>query len=367
MNQQNNRGYQNGRTPSRPPQRKQKLRFNPNKEGMQALLIVVLAAILIIVLLVLTIKGIANAISGPDETTTESTTTAETTTAAPVIVKKWYDDYLKEAKPSSDVAVGELALVNFENKYDLTDSIASKLTSLYGTDGHGTTFVLNNSDMKIRRDILPYLRTMLEDLNAASPNLGTTKEEDRVLITSGYRSTSYQQDLYNKQVTDNYVAVPGHSEHHTGYAVDLKVFTSKSATVEFRDDEQAWMEANCADYGFIRRYDGAKFELTGILDETWHFRYVGIPHAKYITENGLCMEEYLQMLREDYNIETCEAPLTITVSGSGDDAAVDTYEVYYVPVSLDSTTDIPVPKASDVKDVSISGDNMSGFIVTVQK
>ena len=348
---------------NRPPQRKKKkLYFKPNKEGMQALLILLLIAALVITLLVLTIKGIANAIGGNEEKT-EQTTTAETTTEPPVVAK-WYDDYVKQTVPTEDINVGELILVNFEYKYDHTDAIASKLSGLYNTTGYGKYFVLKDSGMKIRRDIVTNLREMLTALVDASPTLGTTSEHDRVMIVSGHRSTDYQQGLYDKQVVDNYVAVPGHSEHHTGYAVDLKVFTSKQTTVEFRDDEQAWMEANCADYGFVVRYDGAKFDLTGILDETWHFRYVGKPHAQYMTENGLCLEEYITLMSTTYNIETCEAPLSYTV-GEGNEQTE--YEIYYVPASLDSITEIPVPKADTVKDISISGDNVNGFIVTVTK
>ncbi len=347
----------------RPPQRKKKkLRFKPNKEGMQALLILLLIAALIITLLVLTIKGIVNAVT-KDSETTEETTTEETTTE-PIPVVTWHDDYVKQTVSTADVAVGDLILVNFENKYDLTDSIASKLSGLYNTKGYGDYFVLKDSGMKIRRDILANLRDMITALVDASPTLGTTSEHDRVIIVSGYRSTDYQQGIYDKQVEDNYVAVPGHSEHHTGYAVDLKVFTAKQAIVEFRDEEQSWMEANCADYGFIVRYDGAKFELTGILDETWHFRYVGKPHAQYMFENGLCLEEYLELLRTAYNIEDCEAPLTYT-TGEGDEQTE--YDIYYVPASIDSITEIPVPKSDTVQDISISGDNMNGFIVTVTK
>ena len=346
----------------RPPQKKKKIRFKPNKEGMQALVILVLIVALVITLLVLTIKGIANAIGGANEETTESTTEASTTEAPPA--PKWYDDYVKQTVSTADVAAGELILVNFDYKYDLTDAIASKLSGLYSTTGYGKYFVLKDSGMKIRRDIMTNLREMITALVDANPTLGTTSEHDRVMIVSGYRSTDYQQGLYDKQVTDNYVAVPGHSEHHTGYAVDLKVFTAKQTTVEFREEEQAWMEANCADYGFILRYDGAKFELTGILDETWHYRYVGKPHAQYMTENGLCLEEYISLLSTTYNTETCEAPLTY-ITGEGDTQTE--YEIYYVPASIDSITEIPVPKADTVSDISISGDNVNGFIVTITK
>ncbi len=373
MNQNNRTPDGTYRTPQgqprpsgqRPPQkkRKKKIRITPNKEGMIALAIVLLGAALIIALLIFTVKGIVNLVGGADETTTTETTTAETTTET-IAAAKWYDDYVKQAVSSADVSVGDLILVNFEHNYELTDSFSTKLKSLYNEKGYGQYFVLKDSELKVRRDIVEPLREMLTALVDNSTTLGITKEHDRVIIVSGHRSTEYQQGLYDNAVEDNYVAIPGHSEHHTGYAVDLKVYTSSGKTVEFREDEQAWMEANCADYGFIVRYDGAKFELTGILDETWHFRYVGKPHAQYMTENGLCMEEYLSMLSKNYNIETCEAPLSY-VTGEGEDAVE--YEIYYVPASLDTMTDIPVPKKDDVTDISISGDNMSGFIVTITK
>ncbi len=346
-------------TPNRPPQKKgKKFRFVPNKQGMIALTALLVATIAVIVLLVLAIRGIVGLVSGSADT--EETTTADTTTGTLIPTATWHDSYIKKAVTTSDVAVGDLILVNFENKYDETDEIGSKLKSLYSTTGYGEYFVLKDASMKIRSDILPTLREMITALVDASPALGKTSEHDRVMIVSGHRTLAYQQNLYDNQTEENYIAIPGHSEHHTGYAVDLKVFTARGSTVEFREDEQAWMEANCADYGFIVRYDGAKFDFTGIRDETWHFRYVGKPHAQYITEYGLCLEEYLKMLRTDYNIESCEAPLSYT---SGDTE----YEIYYVPASAEPNTDIPVPPSDSVQSISISGDNMNGFIVTVTK
>ncbi len=351
---------QNTRPPKRKP--KKKIRFTPNKEGMIALVVLLLLAALIISLLILAIKGIVGLFSSAEGTTSSETSTTETTEAP--VAAKWYDDYIKKPVSSGDVSVGELILVNFENKYELTDSISSKMGGLYGDEAYGRYFVLKNADIQIRRDILIRLRTMIKDLVDASPTLGTTSEHDRVVIVSGYRTIAYQKNLYENQGPGNYVAEPGHSEHHSGYAVDLKVFTSGKKTIEFREEEQAWMEANCSDYGFIVRYDGAKAELTGIPDETWHFRYVGEPHAQYMTENGLCMEEYLSLLRTKFNIETCEAPLSYVVESEEGNTE---YEIYYVPASSDAMTDIPVPKATDTSHISISGDNIGGFIVTITK
>ena len=161
-----------------------------------------------------------------------------------------------------------------------------------------------------------------------------------------------------ERITGQSLAIPGHSEHHTGYAVDIKVYKTDKSTVELRSEEQAWMEAHCAEYGFVIRYDGSKYETTGILDEPWHYRYVGIPHATYMTEHNLCLEEYLELIRASHSYD--KTPLEFKV-GEKD------YLVYYVPSTEDATfTSVPVPPASEGT-YTISGDNMNGFIVTVEK
>ena len=84
-----------------------------------------------------------------------------------------------------------------------------------------------------------------------------------------------------------------------------------------------------------------------------HFRYVGVEHATYIYDNNICLDEYLELLREGHGFNN---PLTLT---AGDKE----YQVYYVKYS-GNPTQIPVLKDSNY---SISGDNMNGFIVTVEK
>ena len=53
---------------------------------------------------------------------------------------------------------------------------------------------------------------------------------------------------------------------------------------------------NAEDYGFILRYAENKTTQTGIMYEPWHFRYVGVEHAKKINELGMCLEEYIDYL-----------------------------------------------------------------------
>lgn len=131
---------------------------------------------------------------------------------------------------------------------------------------------------------------MLEDCTAAgiaynfNSAYRTIKEQTEILETR----TAEHMQTYNlsyeeaKQKALETVALPGTSEHHLGLAVDL---LGKEAI--------PWFQEHCWDYGFILRYTAEKYPITGIVDEPWHFRYVGVEVAKDIQASGLCLEEYL--------------------------------------------------------------------------
>ena len=80
------------------------------------------------------------------------------------------------------------------------------------------------------------------------------------------------------------MAVPGYSEHQAGLAVDINGATY---------DLYFWLQENSYKYGFIFRYPGSKTEITGVAEEVWHYRYVGVEAATEMYEKGLCLEEYL--------------------------------------------------------------------------
>lgn len=135
------------------------------------------------------------------------------------------------------------------------------------------------------------------------------------MICSSYRSWERQSTLFAKQVEkqqnmglsyeDAYekaktvVAFPGTSEHQTGLAADL-VATSHQLLDDSQEQtaEQQWLMEHCWEYGFILRYPKNKSEITGIIYEPWHYRYVGNEVAEYIHENDLCLEEYWERLEE---------------------------------------------------------------------
>lgn len=125
------------------------------------------------------------------------------------------------------------------------------------------------------------------------------------VVASGYRTAQEQQQIYDDKLnaykaeglsdaearaeTDCWVAAPGTSEHQLGLAVDINADGVHSAGEEV----YAWLKDNAHLYGFINRYPADKTELTGVSNEPWHYRYVGVDAATAIYGQGVCLEEYL--------------------------------------------------------------------------
>ena len=125
------------------------------------------------------------------------------------------------------------------------------------------------------------------------------------IICSGYRDYRYQQFIYAKNVREEgeeyaskYVALPGTSEHQTGFAIDISAFHNGEYSDDLTEGEIEWLKANAYKFGFILRYPLGKEEITGYNYEPWHYRYVG-PLAKELYDNNLTLEEYY--LSKDYS------------------------------------------------------------------
>lgn len=239
---------------------------------------------------------------------------------------------------------GELILVNnwtayrFPAEQALSNIYAEKTGSYYVRD---TTVFLAPAAMAA-------LNGMMDDFRAQ----GGSKT---VNVVAGYRTAEDQQHLFDQSAERNglahaekFVAKPGGSEHHTGYAVDLHIRHEDGTSEEYTGTgEYAWINEHCQDYGFVVRYDRAKADLTGIDNEPWHFRYVGIPHAARMAEEDLCLEEYVEELKQ----YTFDQPLTIR-------CAAGTYAVWYTP-----GTAAYLP---DSGEYTVSGNNVDGVVVTVR-
>ena len=131
------------------------------------------------------------------------------------------------------------------------------------------------------------------------------------VVRAGYRSQATQEYLYEEkiqewiddegysreeaeEVASTIVAYPGTSEHQLGLSADIadRDFPYLNAS-QADSPTQQWLMEHCQEYGFILRFPDGKSDLTGIIFEPWHYRYVGKEAAAEIMERGICLEEYL--------------------------------------------------------------------------
>ena len=176
-----------------------------------------------------------------------------------------------------------------------------------------------------------------------------------IVPVSGWRSRAEQQTIWDdtwakegEAFTRQYVALPGCSEHQTGLAIDLG---AQADHIDFirphfpHDGPCGQFRKLAADYGFIQRYRREKESITGIAEEPWHFRYVGAPHARLMEDNGLCLEEYADFLRQ--------GPRTCTLPNG------ERVRVSWLPCP-GKTVEAELPSPC----CQVSGDNADGFILT---
>lgn len=211
----------------------------------------------------------------------------------------------------------------------------------------------------MKRDAMNVLQLVFNRISAGNS----------IVPVSGYRSSEEQTDIYNTSLKDNgeiftkkYVALPNHSEHQTGLAIDLGLnkeeidficpdFPYEGICHEFRKA--------VPDYGFIERYSKDKEKITGISHEPWHFRYVGYPHSKIMKEKEMSLEEYTEFIKSYRYDRRFVYKQTIGARAKSRTEV----EIHYIPANGDiTTTTLP-----DNCVYQISGNNVDGFIATVWK
>ena len=260
---------------------------------------------------------------------------------------------------NADVHNGPLVLVNNYNAFEGTES---DLVSLYEVkmNRESHSFSVSDSELKVKPEMADALISMLDDFYEAT-------YDDNILVISGYRTKEKQQELYDMYETaendeeseegegeekQQRAAKAGYSEHQTGYGVDFELYdgTDYDGTGVY-----SWIDEHCAEYGLILRYPDGKTDITEIMFEPWHYRYVGEPHATYIMQNKICLEEYIDLLK-GYTFEGEHLLLK--------DAKGNSYEIYYYPADAgQSNTLVPLP--ADAAEYTILGNNVDGFIVTL--
>ncbi len=183
----------------------------------------------------------------------------------------------------------------------------------------------------------------------------------RMVAVSGFRTEEEQKEIYVDSIAENglaftrqYVAKPMASEHQSGLAIDIG---EQADSIDFispsfpNEGVCGEFKALAERYGFVRRYDQDKTHITGISEEPWHFRYVGIPHAKLMNRLSYCLEEYIDFLG---GFEMNHKHLIV-------DEKEQIVEIYFVKIG---ETPSKLFIAKD-KNYELSGNNKDGVIVTI--
>lgn len=291
----------------------------------------------------------ANAPEVPQITTTAPNKEQQTTTPKPEstttptleAATSANSDFTTVSYASEEAYKGDLVLVNHDYEYFFPEGDIEPITIVGNRNDY---YQAGDYVTQLDKEVLVQLNALMEDY-AKAQNKTTTD----VFVQDGFRTYDEQVRRHSNGKSKTFSA--GHTDYHTGRTFDMFLMDSDSSTgyAYFTADE--WFSENCGKYGFILRYPEGKKEETGENPRTYTYRYVGIPHAIYINEQQICLEEYIEKVKGHTN----EEPLEITADGQK-------YNVYYVPAAENGGTEIPVPT---VKPYTVSGCNAGGFIVTV--
>ena len=179
-------------------------------------------------------------------------------------------------------------LVNKQNK--IKESYLKKIKLINTKD-------INNKDVLIEKETYENYLKLKDFLKEKNIEIG---------ISSAYRSIEDQEKIYNEflekygeKYTKTHVAVPYTSEHHTGLCLDINVkvngcFPKDNYELEEQKEYYESIYKYLKDFGFILRYPKNKEDITGVLYEPWHIRYVGVVPASIIMNNNWTLEEYLK-------------------------------------------------------------------------
>lgn len=258
---------------------------------------------LIIAAIALAVSAVLKKDENPSEPTQSSS--IKTVSSEPEIKDTYNPDKTELVNVGGvelDANFRRVLLVNNDNllpdNYD--DTVKAKLKTV------DKKYRNNDYVTDVHEDIYPYITAMV----AAAQSQGVD-----LRVWSPFRSSSTQRVLFENQVKKmqqqgfsgqeaedkaaTVVTRPGRSEHNTGLCADFNM-----ASESFEQTKMfTWMKENAENYGFILRYPSDKQEITGIIYESWHWRFVGINTAKEMNSLNMCLEEYIEYKEIDFKSE----------------------------------------------------------------
>ena len=224
-----------------------------------------------------------------------------------VMVTGWlqmgYDSYYFDADGA--MAVGK-RVIDGQDWYFGSDGVMILLVNPWNLmpDGYEPETITIRDGQAVDARCYEALMQMIADCRAAGycPQVGSSFRTMERQIYLYNRKVNYYLDKGYSQaeaeaVAGTIVARPGTSEHQLGLAVDMVSDNNWNLNEsQEQNPTQIWLMENSWRYGWILRYPNEKSDVTGIIYEPWHYRYVGVTVAKEIHDSGMCLEEYLESL-----------------------------------------------------------------------
>lgn len=247
-------------------------------------------------------------------------------------------------------ALGSGNLILLNSTYSYEGGVPTDLDGVYGYlfDDNGAQIASTSSTQVMgREEMLNAFNLMLQDFYAET-GLSTLMVNDMYI-----GPTSEEEEESEEDYTSD---MPCY-EHDSGLALDLQLYLAEASLYPEFDGtgDYSWIMENCWRYGFVQRYTQDKTSVTGVEQMANHFRYVGVPHAEIMHRNGLCLEEYIDFIKQ-YSFED---------PYSFEDSNGNCYAIYYTQMSSETNTNCPIPLNENDEEYpyEISGDNVSGYII----
>lgn len=303
-----------------------------------------LLALLLVLLLILCIGALAD---GCETSEGDSSTSSGDSTPTDKI------KFGSSTVTSESAAAGSLVLANVKNDYTVDEATLANVWNYRATQHKGDNpYQLSGMFSLMDETALEALDRMLVDCAQATGS-------KNVLVRTGYMTEAER--------AENPSLIREHADDwKTGLGVELRIANSSgSGNSKLSADPivQTWLNDNAAKYGFVVRYPDEKAELTGVAQYTDYFRYVGVAHASYMKNEGLCLEEYLVKLLN----YTSKDRLTIQAADG------KTYEVYFCEVTGDTRISAPTNYSYDISGTTVIASDGStdikktGVVVTIDR
>ncbi|AJY72559.1 M15 family metallopeptidase [Borreliella afzelii] len=174
--------------------------------------------------------------------------------------------FLKEIKPLVDAEKNNL-LTLINKKIPIPENY--KVLDLVNVNDFKDLKNIGAKTLRVRQILIKDLIQLIKD----AKKIGI-----EIKIKSAYRTQEYQKFLfdynvktYGEKVAETQSAIPGHSQHHMGTAIDFINLDDNLLNTK----EGKWLYENSLKYGFSLSYPKGHEIETGYKAEPWHYLYIG--------------------------------------------------------------------------------------------